>query len=353
MNTGERWYLRCAAIAALVMGLSAGAAAAQTATVTATGVTVRAEPATKGAIIAIVPKGALLEILEKRGDWYMVRLSPDARGVRLTGYIHSTLVLVQPASAPGGPSPAPQVGKAPIPPPSAGAKPPAASQKTSTRRPRRPLPFAPRGFLAVGSESFRASQSLTAMFGDASGGVVGGGAEVSFARRFFIQVSAGRTRMVGQRVFVFGGEVFPLGLADTVTLTPVDVTGGYRFSLGRRFTPYAGGGLGSLSFKEESAFADGAEDVNGRFLSYHIMGGVEFTIHKWIAVAAEIRVRSVPNAIGKDGVSAEFHEPNLGGTAIMFRILLGPQPPRRPAPPKRAAPPLKPPAPKRFDSEIG
>ena len=151
--------------------------------------------------------------------------------------------------------------------------------------------------------------------------------------------------MVGERVFVFEGEVFPLGLTDTVTLIPIDVTAGYRFATRTRLTPYVAGGVGLLRYSEE---AESSTEIDSEdFLSLHAAGGVEYPLTKWLAVAGEVQYRAVRKALGSEGVGNEFGESDLGGISVCVKVLFGRQPPRKVLPPKPAAQPPKPVAPKR------
>jgi hypothetical protein len=211
----------------------------------------------------------------------------------------------------------------------------APSQTPGTRR----APAAPsRGRLVetslfghIGSLSFAARESFDAVLGSASGRVVGGGGEVRFVRGrlngVFVRVDASRFRERGERAFVFDGQVFGLGIPMTVTVTPVEFSGGYRYvhrrSGGRSFpiVPYGGIGVGTVQYREESSFAEPGENVNDWFTSYHAFGGVEVRIWRWIGVGVEGHYRSVPDGLGQGGISEEFNETNLGGATV--RVLLG------------------------------
>jgi hypothetical protein len=52
-----------------------------------------------------------------------------------------------------------------------------------------------------------------------------------------------------------------------------------------------------------------------------VFGGVEVPVWKWMVAGVEAQYRSVPNAIGDGGVSAEFRETNLGGAVL--RVMIG------------------------------
>ena len=184
--------------------------------------------------------------------------------------------------------------------------------------------FMLRGFGDVGSTTFTAAQSFDAVLGSKSGPVFGGGVE-AVERHIFLNVRASRFRKTGQRVFLFEGEQFDLGIPTTITVTPVELTGGYRFPVWTRVVPYAGVGIGWHRFKETSAFAASNENVDDQFTGYHVLGGVELRLARWGALAGELQWATVPDAIGSDpnSVSHEFNESDLGGTTFRFKIIVG------------------------------
>ena len=185
--------------------------------------------------------------------------------------------------------------------------------------------FMLRGFADVGSTTFTAERSFTAILGSARGPVFGGGAEVVLPQRVFVSLRASRFRDTGERVFLFGDEQFRLGIPTTITVTPVELAGGYRFDFGWRVVPYAGAGVGWHRFEETSRFADGAENVGQRFQGYQILGGAEVRVLRWIGAAFEAQWATVPDALGgdPDSVSKAFEETNLGGATVRVKVIVG------------------------------
>ena len=102
-----------------------------------------------------------------------------------------------------------------------------------------------KGYGLVGGMSFAASESFDAVLDTSSGVIFGGGAEVGLPwGGLYFGVGAWRFSEEGERVFVSGSEVFPLGIPLTIEVTPIEVTGGWRFkNVSPRFVPYVGGGL--------------------------------------------------------------------------------------------------------------
>ena len=221
----------------------------------------------------------------------------------------------------------------------AGLAAPAAAQTTSAPRltaertatPNgRPLHVAVYGtagvFMPAAKESFEAILDKT------SGVDLGAGAQVAWQsgalRGLFVGVDVSRFEETGERVFVHEGEVFPLGIPLTLSLTPLEVTAGYRVAPTRRrggrvvaspIAYFAGGGVGTVAFTE----SDDDGDVSERFTSYHVMGGADVTVWGPLQVGGEARYRWVPDGLGAGGVSDAFNETDLGGLSLRVRIGVG------------------------------
>lgn len=185
--------------------------------------------------------------------------------------------------------------------------------------------FMLRGFGDVGTTTFAAEKSFNAVLGSDTGRVFGGGVEAVLPQRVFVSLRVSRFREVGQRVFLFNGRRFDLGIPTTITVTPVEFTGGYRFDVGGRFVPYGGAGLGWHRYEEASRFADAGENLDERFSGYHVVGGAEFRMAQWIGASAEAQWTTVPDALGDDpnSVSREFDESNLGSVTFRLKVVVG------------------------------
>ena len=186
-----------------------------------------------------------------------------------------------------------------------------------------------RGFADAGLTVFTATQSFKAILGTPAGAVFGGGAEVGLTRNVFLSLAASRFRRTGERVFVFQNQVFKLNVPDTITVTPLQLSAGYRFR-GRlpapaRFTPYAGGGAGWYRFSETSADSTAGDDETTTHGGYHVLAGVETPIRRWMAAAVEARWAWVPNAFGDSATSVArlYDEHDLGGFTLSVRIIVG------------------------------
>lgn len=199
------------------------------------------------------------------------------------------------------------------------------------RRPPQPqLPMGIAGSLNVGFDFLSAADSLDAVSLDSRQTEIGGSGRITNVwRRLFIEVGGSRWSATGERAFVDeAGVVYPLGIPLDVSSTHIDITAGWRFAAGRsrlaqRFTPYVGGGIGFVSFKESSPFAQAGDDFSERVTSSHVLGGVEYRLAKWISVAGEARYRHVPELIGEGGVSDVLGDDTFSGTSALVRIVVG------------------------------
>ena len=190
-----------------------------------------------------------------------------------------------------------------------------------------------RGFGDAGATIFSATQSFKAILGRPSGPIFGGGIELIQPPHWFLSVAASRFRRSGHRVFVFEDQVFPLNVPAEITVTPLELTFGYRFASSRprarttvrAVVPYVGGGIGRHRFEETSAHSTEGDDVRQTSTGYHMLGGVEIPVTSWLAAAPEAQWTSVPNALGKDlhGVSDVYDEHNLGGITLRVKVVVG------------------------------
>jgi len=139
----------------------------------------------------------------------------------------------------------------------------------------------------------------------------------------FFEVAVSRFSEEGQRVFVSGGQVFPLGIPVTTAITPIEFTGGYRFKVSRSVLPYAAVGIGHYSYSEVSSFDEAADEVSLSGAGLVVQGGVEVRLHRWVGVGIDAEYTHVPGVLGTAGVSKAFGEDDLGGTAVRVKILVG------------------------------
>jgi hypothetical protein len=180
-----------------------------------------------------------------------------------------------------------------------------------------------RGFGEVGLEWFTARKTFDAVLGNGEGWLIGGGGELRYKDRFLFRAEVEHFRRSGQRVFVYNGTVYNLGIADEVSITPLLATIGYRFR--RRpgqLTPYVGGGIGRYFYSETSPIADATENIDMQPVGYHLLGGVEKRVRRLLFVAGEVQYASVPHAL-TGGAAGLFGERDLGGLEARVRVLIG------------------------------
>jgi hypothetical protein len=186
-----------------------------------------------------------------------------------------------------------------------------------------PSPIGLHAYGAFDLDALAARESFDAVVGTSHLTAFGGGVDVvDIWKHLFARVAVTRARKSGSRVFVANGEVFPLGIPLTATMTPVEVGGGWRFvsSKRSRLTPYAGVSFLSMGYTETSKFAEPGENTDERFTGQDVFGGVEVGIVKWLVAAGEVQYRRVPNGLGVGHVSKDFGETDLGGVTARFTI---------------------------------
>ncbi len=179
-----------------------------------------------------------------------------------------------------------------------------------------------RGFGMVAQNWLAAGSTFQAVLGSSQATELGGGLSVTEGS-YFLDVSARWFSRDGERVFVRNGQVYPLGIDTSVTMTPLDVTIGYRFRPFGRLRPYAGGGYTRLRYEESADFAGSGDDVSESFNGFHVVGGGEWRFGRLVGVATEVAWTRIANAIGDGGASQAFDEDDLGGTSVRLKLVIG------------------------------
>ena len=180
-----------------------------------------------------------------------------------------------------------------------------------------------RPFFLFAEQSFAAVDTFDATFGHSYGPFFGGGGQVVIHDRFIVEISASRFQEDGQRAFLSNGVSYPLGIPLTTTITPIEVTAGYRFRLSSRVRPYVAAGVGSWSYQETSSFADPGDNVDARHAGWVVNGGAEFRLQRWIGLAVDAEYSHVPGILGQGGISQQAGESDLGGVAGRFKVIIG------------------------------
>ena len=184
--------------------------------------------------------------------------------------------------------------------------------------------FSARAVGLVTVQGFSAQETFNGIFGNAVGPFWGGGAQIVLRSGIYAEVNASRFRKEGERAFLLNGEATRLGLPLTATITPVEVTGGYRFRLRKyqSIIPYLGAGVGTYDYRETS---DSAEDeVSTRHAGILAVGGVDGPAFSGGSESPwTFRYTHIPGILGSGGISEQAKEDDLGGTAARFRIVVG------------------------------
>ena len=203
---------------------------------------------------------------------------------------------------------------------------PAAAQRPAPRPVAQPAPaLSIRPFVFATEQSFAAIDTFDAGFGKTYGPFFGGGVQVVAHDSFFVEASVSRFRQTGERAYLSGGKAFKLGIPLTATITPLEVTGGYRFRLRRypKLRPYIAVGVGSYSYEETSQFSEAGEDVDARHAGVVANGGAEFRLQRWVGLAVDVQYTHVPGILGAGGVSQQAGESDLGGVAARVKLVVG------------------------------
>ncbi len=180
-----------------------------------------------------------------------------------------------------------------------------------------------RPFFVVTGQQMAAKSTFDAIFGQSFEPFLGGGVSVVLPHNVWADVSISRFNKTGQRAFDNNGQIFQLGIPLTVTMTPIEVSGGYRFRTSPRISAYVGAGIGSYGYEESSSDATASENFSSRHIGYLLLGGVEGRVQQWISLAADVQFTRVSGILGASGISKDLGENDLGGIGVRFRVLVG------------------------------
>lgn len=253
---------------------------------------IQEEPRGDGITLGVVAAGTVVEVLDKFETWYLVS-APAADAVGVVSMRHGW-INVESLQLPNG-------------------------RTASTRAGR----FMARGFGHGGGLLFTARDSFETILGSTVNSVYGGGGQIVFPNGVFAQASIDRFRKTGTRALVSGTQVFTLAIPNRLTVTSIQATAGYRVESSNRIATYFAGGTGWHTLEEASPSVPGTQPVSKRSLGYHILGGAEYPVMRWLWIAGEAQWAAVPKALGETGVSAVYGEKDLGGTTLRFKLIVG------------------------------
>jgi hypothetical protein len=180
-----------------------------------------------------------------------------------------------------------------------------------------------RGFGQAGGLMFSASDSFQTILGKSVSTVYGAGVQIVLPNGVFVQGGMDRMRATGTRALVSGEQIFTLPIPNRLTLTPMQVTAGYRSVKSARLASYFGGGVGWHELQEDSPSIPGSSGSSSRHIGYHVLGGAEMPLLRWFGIAGEVQWATVPKALGESGLSAYYEEKDLGGTTFRVKLMIG------------------------------
>jgi opacity protein-like surface antigen len=265
--------------------------------------------------LQVVKAGTILTATEAPDNiWLRVEFQDPQYGRRI-GYIQARYVVLAPSDSNRRPPENPSTRDAPT--PTAPAQPTTPrSVVSSSQTPS----IGVRGYVTLGADTMSAKDSFNAVLGTSTLTGFGVGADVlNIWKGLFLRGAVSRAQEDGNRAFVFNGEVITLNVPITVTVTPIELAGGWRFPAGS-LRPYVGGGLLWTRYEEESSFADASDNVSQTKQGFTAFGGIEIGVWKSLMTGIEGQYRRVPDALGGGPVSQDFGDTDLGGFAIRFLI---------------------------------
>lgn len=176
------------------------------------------------------------------------------------------------------------------------------------------------GYFSYGAVSLASSETFDAVAGAPRAASLGGGVQLTrLWRSLFADIGLSRQQLDGERVFVSDGVVFPLDIPLEVSFTPLDIAAGWRFDR-RRLSPYVGGGVSLITYKESSPFSHAGDDVNERGTGFLMLAGVDVPVWRFASLGGELRYRAVTGVLGEGGASEAFGEDQLGGFQYALRV---------------------------------
>ena len=80
--------------------------------------------------------------------------------------------------------------------------------------------------------------------------------------------------------------------------------------------------MGVVRVSEKSDFATTGDDVDDRHTSYHVLGGLEIPVHRWVGVGFQAGYRWVPDALTSD-LAETFDETTLNNFSVGLQVTIG------------------------------
>ncbi len=156
-------------------------------------------------------------------------------------------------------------------------------------------------------------RTYDAIYGGDAFLLIGLDLELQIRKHFLVAVAWESGSIDGQRVIPSLPQIQTV-IKDELSLQPMHFTLGWLFRPDKPVQVHVGAGLTSLSFDNKGP--DGSDSEQGN----QFVVGVRRSFNRF-SIGVEVRQTSVPDAIGKGGLSAIFDEDDLGGlgTHLVFR----------------------------------
>jgi outer membrane protein W len=164
-----------------------------------------------------------------------------------------------------------------------------------------------------------ASRSAEALFGTRGGPLVGAALRLDLGENLFARLGVSLFRQTGERAFVDGDDVFPLGHPLEVRVASAYLDVAHRFFRDGSLRPYVGFGVGGMALQEESEVAGETLSHERRKPSARVFVGATWGGGS-LQLGAELSYARTPDAIGIGGVSEIYGENDLGGAAAVVTL---------------------------------
>ncbi len=170
-----------------------------------------------------------------------------------------------------------------------------------------------------------AKNTASAVYNSTSAPIFGGGLRYTFWRGAFVSAALRSFSRDGQLVFVSAPNApvqRGLGFPLSMTTRSILLSAGYRIRNGRLVVPYLLAGAAITKYDVTApVLGDTSYDEHLSKTGFSSAAGVEVG-RGLLRVGAEVGYTTVPNAIGKDGVSKVYNENNIGGLHVIGKIAL-------------------------------
>lgn len=286
--------IACVSVVVLIVLTAASTASAQAGArvrIRDAAATVLEQPRGDSLVLGSVPAGTILLVADQAGPWYLVVPTADTPSVPWKrGWIQASAVeFIDPIPS----SPSARAGELMI-----------------------------RGFGQFAGSLFTARDSFDAILDSRFGLTYGFGGQIVFRNGLYLEGDIDRFRKDGFRVAVSDNQLFRTTIADTVTVTPILATIGFRQQPRSGVAGYLGAGVGWHVLEERSSSPATPSSKDGQ-AGFHLVGGAEYPLGPFTWLAGEVQWATVPDGLSATGVGPVFDEKDSGATTFRVKIVVG------------------------------